>query len=1115
MAGEMHIDSPTSHGLKRSADEADLTDRAPKRIKPLEEDVINKIAAGEIIVAPMHALKELLENAVDAGSTSVEVLVKDGGLKLLQITDNGHGIEACDDLTILCERFTTSKLKSFEDLSSMSTYGFRGEALASISHIAHLKVTTKTASSSCAWQAHYRDGKLVPSKPGKSADPAPTAGRGGTQLTVEDLFYNIPTRRRAFRSASEEYTKILDVVGRYAVHCSGISFSLKKHGESGSNLSVAAQASTIERIKQIYGSAIANELMRFETKKANWGFEAEGWATNANHHVKRTTILLFINSRSVESSVIKKAIEQTYSNFLPKGGHPFVYLSLKVEPHRVDVNVHPTKREVHFLNEDEIVEAICEDIASRLADVDTSRTFQTQTILPGARSAPKPSFADVDEDTTRSTPKTPATKKPYENNLVRTDSKLRKITSMLPSSTSPGAATSSSIDGLSYEETDNEYVQCRLTSIKTLKSEVREAMHNGLTEVFASHTYVGLVDDFRRLCAIQSGVNLYLVDYGLISNAFFYQLGLTDFGNFGRIMLDPPPLLTDLLTIGADLQKQNDSKTSNANSDPNQNQDHDDQPELQPLDYPHVIRKVASQLTDRRAMLSEYFSLNITESGHLTSLPLLLRGYTPTLAKLPTFLLRLGPFVNWTDEKECFQTFLTELASFYTPEQLPPLPPSPKGEGEVGEEHQQQQGWKDDEEDHFAARRKQMASMLEHVLFPAFRGKLVATKGMLKGVVEIANLKGLYRRHPTIIPLAPNLYARLLPALHLASRALFSRRYARFWCSLVHAASHAPHLIPKEGPWSIRLLRHDEITDKLIALTHRRFQDLARCMHRNKHPFIFRSLAHNGAKASTSDRGWSAKRRARPQISLCSETCWAFLGPEGDWEVLEERGESAFHLLNLAGMLMHEIAHAFLRVLFDEIRGEEFFPEPVLVGDDLARIVDGESGKGEVGYVADQFFFADGLERVGVTGPEWPSRACDREVAACCVDLQPAGAVVAVIEGRCRRAPEIKVGIPPAWVEAMFSERWFQEPYPRWSLSQSSFVKCKVYLDKRGRVCNQDWEWLRESFRDLMTPDDLKKVVEELENTIPDPRGRVSVTFDWLDQTGGGSTNMSVLHSKP
>lgn len=182
MSDGMDVDQ-NPRGTKRKADETRALPEPPRRIRALQQDVVNKIAAGEIIVAPVHALKELIENAVDAGSTSLEILVKDGGLKLLQITDNGHGINR-DDLPILCERFTTSKLKAFEDLTSIGTYGFRGEALASISHIAHLAVTTKTQESSCAWRAQYSGGKLTASKPGQSAEPKAVAGRPGTQITV-------------------------------------------------------------------------------------------------------------------------------------------------------------------------------------------------------------------------------------------------------------------------------------------------------------------------------------------------------------------------------------------------------------------------------------------------------------------------------------------------------------------------------------------------------------------------------------------------------------------------------------------------------------------------------------------------------------------------------------------------------------------------------------------------------------------------------------------------------------------------------------------------------------------------------------------------------------------
>lgn len=203
---------------------------------------------------------------------------------------------------------------------------------------------------------------------------------------------------------------------------------MKKHGDAGSGISVHADASTVDRIKQIHGSAVGSELVEYSISDQKWGVRASGWTSNANYHVKRTTILLFINHRSVESSAVKKAVEQTYSLFLPKGRHPFVYLSLEIEPDRVDVNVHPTKREVHFLHEDEIVELVCDEIKSKLAKVDTSRTFFAQSLLPGVNiptiqtnTRNETAGASSPSDRSSRAIQTPATsKKPYENNLVRT-----------------------------------------------------------------------------------------------------------------------------------------------------------------------------------------------------------------------------------------------------------------------------------------------------------------------------------------------------------------------------------------------------------------------------------------------------------------------------------------------------------------------------------------------------------------------------------------------------------------------------------------------------------------------------------------------------------------------
>ncbi|KAH7398300.1 histidine kinase-like ATPase [Pyrenochaeta sp. MPI-SDFR-AT-0127] len=727
MGDDMEISS-SPRGTKRKGDDS-LPLPPPRRIKALAQDVVNKIAAGEIIVAPVHALKELIENAVDAGSTALEVLVKDGGLKLLQITDNGHGIDK-EDLPILCERFTTSKLKAFEDLTSIGTYGFRGEALASISHIAHLKVTTRTKESSCAWEAHYADGKLASPKPGQSAEPKPKAGRPGTQITVEDLFYNVPSRRRAFRSASEEYAKILDLVGRYAVHCVGVSFSCKKANDnSGSSVSVPASASIKDRIRQIHGSTAANELVPLDVENDRWGFKCSGWVSSANYSAKRTNMLLFINHRSVESAVIKKSVEQTYAAFLPKGGHPFFYLSLEIEPQRVDVNVHPTKREVHFLNEDEIVAMICDAIRESLSKVDTSRSFMTQSLL----SNPKVPFATPMKQTTPATPVTgdtldrsglkaprTATRKPNENNLVRTDASARKITSMLQPQRSVEEGDNED-DEVDYEHTEKQPMACRLTSVKELRAEVRDAMHNDLTDIISTHTFVGVVDEQKRIAAIQGGVKLFLVDYGMLCNEYFYQVGLTDFANYGSIRFNPPLPLSDLLKVAAEQEKQNAGDAADE------------------VDWDEVVETSRNHLIGKAALLGEYFSMEITAEGELRSIPLLMKDYTPSMAKLPQFLLRLGPYVDWESEKGCFQTLLRELASFYVPESLPPEP-SAIGD-DVGKGKQKTV----EEDPEIALRRKKLRRAIEYAIFPACKARLVATQGLLKGVMEVANLKGLYR----------------------------------------------------------------------------------------------------------------------------------------------------------------------------------------------------------------------------------------------------------------------------------------------------------------------------------------------------------------------------------
>lgn len=488
----------------------------------------------------------------------------------------------------------------------------------------------------------------------------------------------------------------------------------------------------VDRIRTVFNSAVANELIQFEAANDRWGFKSEGLISSANYSSKKTTFLLFINHRSVESTAIRKAIDQTYSTFLPKGSKPFVYLSLDIDPARVDVNIHPTKREVGFLNEEEIIEILCDEIRTRLGQVDTSRTFKTQSLL-GPKQTTTPATPHATNEMSFSTPTlqhqdstdstrsvTPRTaQKPYENSLVRVDSRVRKITSMLPpallSSPSRDSAqqTIASAEEMEYEFIEKEQTTIRLTSIKELRADVREEIHNSLVDMFSNLIFVGIVDAAKRIAAIQSGVKLFLVDYGMVSAELFYQLGLSDFSNFGTIKFKEPLSIAELLRIGADYER---SRTPI---------------EDQELDWEEVVEVTLNQLVESRNMLAEYFALDISESGELLGIPLLLKGYTPCIAKLPTFLLRLGPHVNWDDEKECFDSFLRELALFYSPEALSSELGIPDASSEV--------------QDTMSRRRAQLERSIENVVFPALRNRLVATKSIRKGVIEVADLKGLYR----------------------------------------------------------------------------------------------------------------------------------------------------------------------------------------------------------------------------------------------------------------------------------------------------------------------------------------------------------------------------------
>lgn len=695
----------------------------PKPIRRLEEAVINRIAAGEIIHRPSSALKELLENSLDAGSTAIKVTVKDGGLKLLQVQDNGCGIRK-EDLPILAERFTTSKITTFQDLERLTTYGFRGEALASVSYVSQLSVVTKTKSDTCAWKATYVDGRLA-SRDGSPAEPKACAGNDGTIITVENLFYNTPTRLSALRGSSEEYSRILDVVTKYAVHNPRVSFTCKKSGSASPDISTSSGSSVKQAIRQLYGQTIANELLETKISSSQDDGAEESWSaeiyfTSPTYQAKKMVFLLFINHRLVESSRIKKALETIYNGILPKGAFPFVKLSLQIDPRSVDVNVHPTKREVHFLDEEQTTQKICDAVHAVLIGRNQSKTFEYQTLLTGGiapaasqnrkgKERARPEDEDELSDASSSTPFVvpSAVKKPAPNHKVRTSQQDRTLDSMFPVLAASQRPSTNDMDSGQTQKAVVVKVpeivtsECNLASVMRLREEVERVRHEELTEIIQKHVFVGIVDLGRCLSLVQHSKKLYLVNHGALAEEFFYQLGLAQFGDYHRIKLDPPPPLHTLVELAVEVEDTSASKLSKA----------------------EITDAIVEAILARREMLAEYFALELDDDGNILSIPLLLKGYTPNLEKLPLFLMRLGPQVHWFSEQECFQTFLRELAYFYVPEPLIP------GTAEADTADESAMRWQ-----------------LQHVLFPAMARYLSPPKTLVdQDVVQVAHLPELYR----------------------------------------------------------------------------------------------------------------------------------------------------------------------------------------------------------------------------------------------------------------------------------------------------------------------------------------------------------------------------------
>lgn len=308
------------------------------RIHSLEPRLVNQIAAGEIIERPASIAKELIENALDAGASSIEIEVENAGVKRLMVSDNGHGILK-HDLAMALSRHATSKIANLTDLEQIATLGFRGEALPSIASVTRMSIQSRAAESDQAWMVSSDGNNQV-------SEPAPVARPVGTTIETRDLFYNTPARRKFLRTDATEYKHLDQIVRRMALSRFDVAFKLSRNGRVVLHLP-AVPADDPRRVKMVCGDNVPENSLYFQEQRED--MRLSGWLGLPGFSRSQADMqYFFLNGRLIRDKTVVHAIRLGYQDVLFHGRHPIYVLYLEMDPAGVDVNVHPTKHEVRF-----------------------------------------------------------------------------------------------------------------------------------------------------------------------------------------------------------------------------------------------------------------------------------------------------------------------------------------------------------------------------------------------------------------------------------------------------------------------------------------------------------------------------------------------------------------------------------------------------------------------------------------------------------------------------------------------------------------------------------------------------------------------------------------------
>ncbi|GAA5524338.1 DNA mismatch repair protein MutL [Microbulbifer aestuariivivens] len=352
------------------------------KIAQLTPRLANQIAAGEVVERPASVIKELLENSLDAGATRLDVEIENGGIKRIKVRDNGRGIGR-EDLPLALARHATSKIHALEDLEAVATLGFRGEALASISSVARLVMTSSREDSGKGWQvsAEGRD---------MQAQLVPAAHPRGTTVDVRDLFFNTPARRKFLRTEKTEFNRVDDTIKRLALSRFDVSITLRHNGKGVHNLRAGSGRVEMERrVSQICGPAFMQNALHIDVERSGlrlWGWVAEPAFSRSQADLQ----FFYVNGRAIRDKVVSHAVRRAFADVLYHGRHPAFVLYLELDPASVDVNVHPTKHEVRFRDSRLVHDFLFGSLHRALASVRPGDRGEDDVTAENFRARPEP-----------------------------------------------------------------------------------------------------------------------------------------------------------------------------------------------------------------------------------------------------------------------------------------------------------------------------------------------------------------------------------------------------------------------------------------------------------------------------------------------------------------------------------------------------------------------------------------------------------------------------------------------------------------------------------------------------------------------------------------------------